>query len=135
MSYKLIEITYLYCKSFTIISQGTSLKLLNAMSQKKRVIELYKTLLALGRDYPQGYDFFRARLKRAFMNNREETSPEKIEEMINRGNAKFIVFSGSDSISSNVYSAALAVIVLHVTLGAFIYKAYSDTGTKPSKQD
>ncbi|XP_072162585.1 vacuolar ATPase assembly integral membrane protein VMA21 homolog [Bemisia tabaci] len=49
--------------------------------------------------------------------------------------AKFIVFSGSDSISSNVYSAALAVIVLHVTLGAFIYKAYSDTGTKPSKQD
>nr|XP_018911958.1 PREDICTED: LYR motif-containing protein 5 [Bemisia tabaci]XP_018911963.1 PREDICTED: LYR motif-containing protein 5 [Bemisia tabaci] len=55
------------------------------MSQKKRVIELYKTLLALGRDYPQGYDFFRARLKRAFMNNREETSSEKIEEMINRG--------------------------------------------------
>ena len=32
---------------------------------------------------------------------------------------------GSDNVSGNVYSAICAVIMLHVALGLFIYKAYS----------
>ncbi|GLH14506.1 hypothetical protein R5R35_014158 [Gryllus longicercus] len=55
------------------------------MSQKSQVIQLYKTLLHLGREYPQGYDYFRTRLKRVFMKNRETTDPKKIETMIMHG--------------------------------------------------
>uniref|UniRef100_A0A1B6MJK7 Complex 1 LYR protein domain-containing protein n=1 Tax=Graphocephala atropunctata TaxID=36148 RepID=A0A1B6MJK7_9HEMI len=55
------------------------------MAQRQQVIRLYKTLLFLGRDYPQGYDFFRTRLKRAFMKNRDVQDPEKISTMIKHG--------------------------------------------------
>ncbi|XP_046668790.1 electron transfer flavoprotein regulatory factor 1 isoform X2 [Homalodisca vitripennis] len=55
------------------------------MAQRQQVIRLYKTLLFLGREYPQGYDFFRTRLKRAFMKNREVEDPEKISTMIKHG--------------------------------------------------
>lgn len=49
----------------------------------------------------------------------------------------FETLLNTDSIASNVYSAILAVIVLHIALGLFIYRAYSDSGTqqKPVKQD
>jgi vacuolar ATPase assembly integral membrane protein VMA21 len=42
-----------------------------------------------------------------------------------------------DGVSSNVWSAFTAVAVLHVALGLFIYRAYSEASTaKPSsKQD
>jgi Complex 1 protein (LYR family). len=43
-------------------------------------------LLHLGREYPQGFDFFKARLKRAFMKNQEVTDQEKIEVLIAHGN-------------------------------------------------
>ncbi|XP_075211229.1 electron transfer flavoprotein regulatory factor orsai isoform X2 [Lycorma delicatula] len=59
------------------------------MSQKSQVIQLYKKLLHLGRDYPQGFDFFRTRLKRAFMKNREVTDPEKIKTLI--GHGEFVI--------------------------------------------
>jgi len=52
---------------------------------RPQVIQLYKNLLWLGREYPAGADFFNTRLKKAFMNNRNETNPEKIQEMIGRG--------------------------------------------------
>lgn len=42
-------------------------------------------LLHLGKDYPQGYDFFRSRLKKAFMNNRQVTDPEEIEKLLQKG--------------------------------------------------
>lgn len=47
--------------------------------------EHYCQLLFLGRDYPMGYQYFREKLKRAFMKNRYETDPDKIREMIHRG--------------------------------------------------
>ncbi|XP_022185487.1 electron transfer flavoprotein regulatory factor 1 [Nilaparvata lugens] len=56
------------------------------MAQRAQVIELYKKLLHLGKDYPQGYDFFRSKLKKAFMKNKEETDPEKIKVLIGHGN-------------------------------------------------
>ncbi|KAK4286941.1 hypothetical protein Pmani_037530 [Petrolisthes manimaculis] len=55
------------------------------MSLRTQVIQLYKNLLYMGREYPMGYDYFRDKLKRAFLKNRHETDPQKIREMINRG--------------------------------------------------
>lgn len=42
-------------------------------------------LLYLGREYPMGYEYFREKLKRAFMKNREVTDPEQIKVLIGRG--------------------------------------------------
>lgn len=55
------------------------------MSQRSRVIQLYKTLQYLGREYPVNPDKFRATCKKVFKGNSKETSPEKIEEMIAKG--------------------------------------------------
>lgn len=56
------------------------------MSQRTKVLQLYKTLLFMGRDYPKGYEYFRSNLRRVFQKNMGEKDPEKIEEMLNRGN-------------------------------------------------
>ncbi|CAJ1054383.1 LYR motif-containing protein 5A [Xyrichtys novacula] len=52
---------------------------------KGEVIKLYKTLLYLGREYPQGAAYFRGRLKAAFMKHKDETDPEKIRKLVARG--------------------------------------------------
>lgn len=59
---------------------------LHKMGQRTQVINLYKTLVYLGREYPLGWDYFRPRLKTAFMRNKDVTDPEKIEQLISRGN-------------------------------------------------
>ncbi|OWR52700.1 LYR motif-containing protein 5 [Danaus plexippus plexippus] len=61
------------------------------MSQphRKAVLNLYKTLLYLGRDWPQGSDLFRKRLHKVFLRNSEESDPAKIESMIKHG--QFVV--------------------------------------------
>ncbi|KAH6641364.1 LYR family protein [Chaetomium tenue] len=51
---------------------------------RRQVIAIYKQLLYLGRDYPQGYDFFRPRLHRAFMANANLTDEGAIREGIAR---------------------------------------------------
>ncbi|XP_043489931.1 trafficking protein particle complex subunit 2-like protein [Polistes fuscatus] len=56
------------------------------MSQRSKVIQLYKTLLYMGRDYPKGYEYFKVRLRRAFNKNKEERNPEQIDKMIAHGN-------------------------------------------------
>ncbi|XP_068442208.1 LYR motif-containing protein 5A [Clinocottus analis] len=50
-----------------------------------QVMRLYKTLLYLGRDYPQGAAYFRERLKCAFMKNKDVSDPEKIQKLVARG--------------------------------------------------
>ncbi|XP_076047693.1 electron transfer flavoprotein regulatory factor 1-like [Oratosquilla oratoria] len=55
------------------------------MAHRSQVIQLYKNLLYLGREYPLGYDYFRERLKRAFLKNRDATDPEQISQMVARG--------------------------------------------------
>ncbi|KAK2586974.1 hypothetical protein KPH14_010948 [Odynerus spinipes] len=55
------------------------------MSQRSKVIQLYKTLLYMGRDYPKGYEYFRTRLRKVFNKNKEESNPKKIEEMLEHG--------------------------------------------------
>uniref|UniRef100_A0A3B4UK09 LYR motif containing 5a n=1 Tax=Seriola dumerili TaxID=41447 RepID=A0A3B4UK09_SERDU len=52
---------------------------------KGEVIRLYKTLLYLGREYPQGSAYFRDRLKSAFMKNKDVTDPEKVKKLVARG--------------------------------------------------
>ncbi|XP_008314155.1 LYR motif-containing protein 5A [Cynoglossus semilaevis] len=49
------------------------------------VIRLYKTLLYIGREYPKGTAYFKERLKSAFMKNKDETDPEKIQKLVARG--------------------------------------------------
>ncbi|XP_049867945.1 electron transfer flavoprotein regulatory factor 1 [Pectinophora gossypiella] len=60
-----------------------------AQPQRKAVLNLYKTLLFLGRDWPQGYDLFRKRLHKVFTKNSEETDPKKIQMMVKHG--EFVV--------------------------------------------
>ncbi|KAH8879573.1 hypothetical protein GQ53DRAFT_849548 [Thozetella sp. PMI_491] len=55
---------------------------------RRQVIAIYKELLNLGRDYPQGFDFFRPRLHKAFMSNAHLRDEEKIQQGIAR--AEFV---------------------------------------------
>lgn len=55
------------------------------MTMRPQVIHLYKNLLYLGREYPKGYEFFREKLKKAFMKNKDVTDPEQIKILISRG--------------------------------------------------
>ena len=42
-------------------------------------------LLYLGREYPKGHDYFRTRLKAAFLKNQDVTDPKEIEMLLARG--------------------------------------------------
>ncbi|CAJ0574346.1 unnamed protein product, partial [Mesorhabditis spiculigera] len=59
------------------------------MSQKQKVIDLYKTLYHMGKEYPKGALWFHTRLKTAFIKNKDEKDPQKIDELIQRG--EFVV--------------------------------------------
>ena len=39
----------------------------------------------MGKEYPAGADFFHKRLKAAFQKHTRETDPQKIEELLKRG--------------------------------------------------
>ncbi|CAG0886240.1 unnamed protein product [Darwinula stevensoni] len=54
-------------------------------SQRGKVIQLYKNLLFLGREYPQGYEYFRDRLKKAFLKNKGVTDQKEIQMLLARG--------------------------------------------------
>lgn len=55
------------------------------MSQRSKVIQLYKTIQYLGREYPVNPEKFRVTCKKVFQNNSKETNEEKITEMIAKG--------------------------------------------------
>uniref|UniRef100_A0A667WV68 LYR motif containing 5b n=1 Tax=Myripristis murdjan TaxID=586833 RepID=A0A667WV68_9TELE len=44
-----------------------------------------RKLLYLGREYPKGSDYFRDRLRAAFTKNKSVQDPQKIKDMIARG--------------------------------------------------
>ncbi|XP_071242206.1 electron transfer flavoprotein regulatory factor 1-like isoform X2 [Salvelinus alpinus] len=54
---------------------------------RREVRQLYKNLLHLGREYPQGADYFRERLNSAFMKNKDVTDPKEIRKLVNCGEA------------------------------------------------
>lgn len=51
---------------------------------KKNIFFSFK-LLYLGREYPKGADYFRSRLKAAFLKNKDVKDPEQIKQLIARG--------------------------------------------------
>jgi len=53
---------------------------------RSEVIQLYKTLYYLGKEYPNGSLWFHDRLKKAFSKNITETDEQTIRELIDRGN-------------------------------------------------
>ncbi|KAF3771297.1 hypothetical protein M406DRAFT_326685 [Cryphonectria parasitica EP155] len=55
---------------------------------RHEVIAVYKELLNLGREYPQGFDYFRPRLHKAFMANAGLRDEEAIKKGIER--ARFV---------------------------------------------
>lgn len=46
-------------------------------------------MLFLGREYPKGADYFRERLRAAFAKNKDMRDPDKIKQLISRG--EFVV--------------------------------------------
>jgi len=52
---------------------------------RSQAIHLYKQLLYLGKDYPKGYDYFRSKLKNAFVKNRNVSDPGEIKMLLARG--------------------------------------------------
>jgi len=50
------------------------------------VKNLYKQFIHVGGDYPGGIEYARPRIRKAFLANKEESDPEKIQQMIDRGN-------------------------------------------------
>ncbi|KAJ5168179.1 uncharacterized protein N7482_003773 [Penicillium canariense] len=55
---------------------------------RRQVINVYKELLWLGREYPLGYQYFRDRLHRAFVGQAHITDEEQIRKGIAR--AEFV---------------------------------------------
>ncbi|KAJ5640705.1 hypothetical protein N7528_000330 [Penicillium herquei] len=55
---------------------------------RRQVIKIYKELLWLGREYPQGYKYFRDRLHRAFAGQAHLQDEEQIRKGIAR--AEFV---------------------------------------------
>ncbi|ODQ60081.1 hypothetical protein WICANDRAFT_29884 [Wickerhamomyces anomalus NRRL Y-366-8] len=49
-----------------------------------RVRNLYKRLLWIGRDYPQGYDYFKGKLRKGFIKNRQLEGQE-VEKALEKG--------------------------------------------------
>ncbi|KAG8438555.1 hypothetical protein GDO86_004936 [Hymenochirus boettgeri] len=56
-----------------------------AHSLRGEVVKLYKNLLFLGREYPKGEKYFKERLKKAFLKNKDVKDPEQIKQLIARG--------------------------------------------------
>ncbi|KAG0175134.1 hypothetical protein DFQ28_007602 [Apophysomyces sp. BC1034] len=57
-----------------------------ANSLRPQVVALYKQLVFLGREYPAGYqDFFRPKLKAAFMKKSQLKDEEEIKKAIAHG--------------------------------------------------
>uniref|UniRef100_A0A914I8J8 Complex 1 LYR protein domain-containing protein n=1 Tax=Globodera rostochiensis TaxID=31243 RepID=A0A914I8J8_GLORO len=52
---------------------------------RSEVVQLYKTLYHMGKDYPQGARWFHERLKNAFARNAHVHDEAKVRELIKRG--------------------------------------------------
>ncbi|RCH97716.1 LYR motif-containing protein 5 [Rhizopus azygosporus] len=63
---------------------------------RPQVISLYKQLVYLGREYPAGWDFFRPKLKAAFLKNKDLTDTQEIEKRIKHG--EYIIKGNHDNL-------------------------------------
>ena len=53
---------------------------------RTKVIQLYKQLIYLGRQYPKEPEVMTSKIHNVFMKNATEKDPQKIEELIQKGN-------------------------------------------------
>ena len=53
--------------------------------QRRAVLQLYKELQFMGREYPGGAQYFNRKCKAAFLNNKDETDSAKIDMLLERG--------------------------------------------------
>jgi len=53
---------------------------------RREVINLYKQLYHLGKEYPLGFEYFHKRLKIAFLKNKDVSNQDEIRTLIGRGN-------------------------------------------------
>ncbi|KAI6177196.1 putative LYR motif-containing protein 5 [Aphelenchoides bicaudatus] len=60
-----------------------------ASSYKTKVLQVYKTLYYMGKDYPAGPQWFHTRLNKAFVRNKEISDPKEIKHLVDR--AEFVV--------------------------------------------
>ncbi|KAF2738203.1 LYR motif-containing protein 5A [Polyplosphaeria fusca] len=51
---------------------------------RQQVKRVYKELLYMGREYPQGYDFFKTRLHKAFISQQHLSDEEEIKKRLQR---------------------------------------------------
>ncbi|XP_037087374.1 LYR motif-containing protein 5A-like isoform X2 [Pollicipes pollicipes] len=55
-----------------------------ANASRGKVMQAYKNLLYLGKNYPKGYDYFRDKLRMAFDKNKGVTDPQQIQELLGK---------------------------------------------------
>ncbi|KAH5474382.1 hypothetical protein HBI28_110360 [Parastagonospora nodorum] len=55
---------------------------------RHQVMRIYKDLLYMGREYPQGYEYYRTRLHKAFASQKHLIDEEQIKQGIKR--AEFV---------------------------------------------
>lgn len=58
------------------------------MALRRQVLSAYKQILYLAKDWPEGYTVLRDRARKAFLINRNEEDPRKIEMLV--GRAEFV---------------------------------------------
>nr|XP_004210695.1 electron transfer flavoprotein regulatory factor 1 [Hydra vulgaris] len=56
---------------------------------KAKVLQLYRQLLYYGKDYPLGFDYFKPKLKNAFIKNKHVTDQVELEKLIQR--AEYVI--------------------------------------------
>ncbi|MCJ1414383.1 hypothetical protein MMC32_000709 [Xylographa parallela] len=62
---------------------------------RRQVVQVYKDLLHLGKDYPQGYAYFQSRLHKAFSSQINLEDEQEIKKGIER--AEFVKKGTDDS--------------------------------------
>ncbi|KAF3389025.1 LYR motif-containing protein 5 [Penicillium rolfsii] len=76
---------------------------------RRQVINVYKELLWLGREYPLGYQYFRDRLHRAFAGQAHLTDEDQIRQGIAR--AEFVKKGTFAGLCASIYNDLLTVLV------------------------
>lgn len=59
---------------------------MSASPYRQRVLQMYKQMLYLGKDYPEGFQYYRKKLNDAFKRNAGEADSTKIEQLLFRAN-------------------------------------------------
>ncbi|EAT80563.2 hypothetical protein SNOG_12151 [Parastagonospora nodorum SN15] len=80
---------------------------------RHQVMRIYKDLLYMGREYPQGYEYYRTRLHKAFASQKHLTDEEQIKQGIKRAEfvkkGKQVLFEKISNIAPAIRSDKIAL--------------------------